>query len=475
MNKNENQMSIMNWVQYFRNKMYNSISWGSLQSDASIMTCLIGDNIPWSHLSKSALNNMTLAQNSDEFCVIVQYWKFANARLYRENEKIVIDAKTDYLLSYLATEQENAKNRRGDEKSDSVTEGVEKDMQLLAKLFFVDEEDIDELCIEKIEVKKWLLFLWNLKVCSTEAFSTILSPFVNLTQINKSNLLSSQGLKTKINNQELKFIINKLSFTEKDVTRKDLFDLPIIAGKYLFTPALLYVHPLYIVYSLLQKQINIGNYFENYLLRKISPRYISWHSINQPKSIKEDHETDILFLDQQNTPAFMECKTFGSPTALKKYITEIDKMYSLRYLINDNASYGHIAFFINYLRTPHTDNLRYKDTSGKLINLNIHFKYIDRAYGLFVSNLFFPISLVKLWRKYKLHFIYYKDLCSSLKTINGINKNEIIFTEKNAPSIFEKIEKNEDNNFFNMSKFRIQKRCRSLEQFNIIIKEYGSL
>lgn len=51
----------------------------------------------------------------------------------------------------------------------------------------------------------------------------------------------------------------------------------------------------------------------------------------------------------------------------------------------------------------------------------------------------------------------------------------IIFTEKNAPSIFEKIEKNEDNNFFNMSKFRIQKRCRSLEQFNIIIKEYGSL
>ena len=122
------------------------------------------------------------------------------------------------------------------------------------------------------------------------------------------------------------------------------------------------------------------------------------------------YSLDILFLDQQNTPAFMECKTFGSPTALKKYITEIDKMYSLRYLINDNASYGHIAFFINYLRTPHTDNLRYKDTSGKLINLNIHFKYIDRAYGLFVSNLFFPISLVKLWRKYKLHFIYYRRL-----------------------------------------------------------------
>ena len=343
--------------------------------------------------------------------------KYGNAAIFEKNNEIVINAITEELKTYLANIQINSEKRQENIllHLNDLSHLDSYAFQGLATIFYLnikprieDYSDDEKAEIEfysnqnlfGIELKKWIKYLIWLVIKATSLKVNSDRNFIKLPTCDF------------LNDSELRIMVEKLTFSRSEKKSVDLFDKPIIYGKYLYLPSIIHLDPVYVVSILMREDqaknvsINgqnkmwkdiIGYSLEKYYYKLfIKNNYECQHTVKH----KNGQETDILVKDKDDIPVLIECKSFRNPHSLKDYIIQIDKMYSSAYLRHDSE---HISYFKN-VGIKNSKDSAFK---GKMNGLK-KWRY---SYGIFLSNIIFPSNYCKIWnRETNLFFIYDNDM-----------------------------------------------------------------
>lgn len=446
--------------------------------------------------------------NEQNYYLIVELWKYGNARISKKDKYIEVDAFTEELKCYLATIQINSAVRQLNygvhfsnikDLDKYALQGIASIFYLKVKPSFYDyDKDEQEILyryfkqkLYGVDIGKWLKYLFYLIIKMGKIFAEKKPKSYFATLIDEDVSFISKN--------ERDIIIEKLTFN----IDSDLLDRPFINGKFIFWPSLLHIDPVYIVSKLMREsskkvtlndkkikwQDLIGDQYEKYYYSLLdNNNYVCQHTLYK----KNGEETDLLFLDKDDIPVLTECKSFMNPHSLKDYINQLDKMYSNGYIIKDTK---HIAYFRN-LGINNSDDSVYEPRLRNLCNWK-------KSYGIFLANIIFPFSYIQKWKNYSdLYFIYdidfYKTvsctkmvdkkitwefdpnretvlmiICSLINDLNlkrtGINKYNICRLETVQPSL--KLELNENRNF-PLSKYVESVNGECIRINNIILKRY---
>ena len=423
----------------------------------------IKKQIPDTSIDVEALNKCdkkNLQFDSLNFLEIVKEWKYSDAGIYMEKNKIIVRNKNDIANAFVVTRNLNKENRnvaRNKAMSESRIPNDEDYLMGLAEEMFLGLDESDGNRIERLNMLKKrklhgiTLIRWI--ECLRSIYQACLKNYLkygnNFLDIKKLNI-------EYVSDDEIKQIADTLRFYN------DFLDTPFFVSDKIciYIPAILcgdIVHFLHVAIKYDKDrtmQDMRGDYFERTIGRLLDLHgnaYCKSEIINNEQVVKimygkksKQHEIDLIAADDNNQPVQFECKTFMDPFNCKDYRIEIDKMFAgdtNGYLENDFEHYRSL-----------------KDEGYKIINNNIKNKskislnnsvvsYFskardwDKLYMIFISNYIFPESMVKEWNKrYGIYFIHWFDFNKLMKGIPlgedyGIVNGEIILNGKIENSI----------------------------------------
>lgn len=322
----------------------------------------------------------------DEYIYMFQLWKYADAKIDEDGNRIFINGVNDVSRSFVITRNLNQENRRlsADLQKNVQKERVYGELRGVSEEYFKgypvfrNSEDILVNCgkLHNINLTKWIKFLNYL---------------INLC---KKNFLTSNKLFLKINENQLgKDQLKMLVYLRFSI---DLLDKPVIHIKnkdYLYIPLGIVMDPVHILSEMLKKewQNNRGHNFEKEIRRILNGKYKK-NDFNI--KFKNGREIDALIEDDQKRPLFIECKSFSDPFSFKEYRIQIDKMYSSKYLEHASKNYLYIKKILC--------------SKGNHENLKNKYYNSQDTYGLFIANIIFPQKYRDVWRKkYGINFMHW--------------------------------------------------------------------
>lgn len=388
----------------------------------------------------SGVNSCNSIFSYIQFSEIMKMWKFSEARIYKKQNKIIVDNVTDYAKAFVVTRNINQENRNLPINLKRETQ-ITSYLQGLGEEFFegLDENDnevnkraqkLENFTVYGLSIKRWLEILIKFKRECIEYFKKNGDYWVKI-----NNFFDCKDW----NEGELKLIANVLNF------KNDFLDTPFFmhSGKiYAYIPAIIVCDPVHVMHIVLKynkdksmQNIRGANFEQTIgrILDKCSRIYckseIDETTGNELKIKfgKNEDEIDLIVEDDEKHLASIECKTFMDPFNYRDYRIELDKMYandSNGYLENDSMHYmalkenGHNILYRN------VNNIKSKISKNKSLR-NFFSRNLDWSslYPIFITNFIFPRRLIEKWTKeYNFYFVHWFEFNRLIKDI-PLNEN----------------------------------------------------